>query len=65
MKALADSSYTVVSNALQALSKIDSAAAETEAQKLIATLPLPLPARLTEKSKEQQRKTGFPKEIPF
>ncbi|MEP6750363.1 MAG: M1 family metallopeptidase [Bacteroidota bacterium] len=36
IKALTDSSYTVVSNALQALSKIDSTAAETEAKKLSA-----------------------------
>lgn len=34
LKALIDSSYTVASNALQALSKIDSGAAETEAKKL-------------------------------
>ncbi len=36
IKALTDSSYTVVSNALQALSKIDSTAAELEAKKLSA-----------------------------
>ncbi len=36
MKAVNDSSYTIAGNALEALSKIDSAAAETEAKKLSA-----------------------------
>ena len=36
MKAVTDSSYTVAGNALEALSIIDDAAAETEAQKLLA-----------------------------
>ncbi len=36
LKALTDSSYTVASNALQALGKIDSTAAEKEAKKLSA-----------------------------